>query len=185
MSKTANKWTIESVKLSEVTPFKDNPRTIKSKQFAILRKSLERFGYVDLIVWNKRTGNIVGGHQRYKILMEQGIKEAKMIAVDMSESEELAANITLNNPSIEGDWDDPINELLGHLESYDPEFFVDANFDSLREAVENMPIESIEEDTECPCCKHRWSITQEDITVLSIEEQDALVNGEYVDGDDG
>jgi hypothetical protein len=177
--KTVSKWTIETVSFDDVYPFKDNPRKIKSNRFTALRKSLERFGYVDLIVWNKRSGNIVGGHQRFKILVEQGIKEAKMIVVDMSEQEEISANITLNNPNIEGEWDEPISELLNHLENVEPAFFVDGNFDNLRDAVEKMStVENDEDvDTECPCCSYRWIVTDEDALVLSKEEQEALKKG--------
>jgi hypothetical protein len=176
MAKTVNKWSIETVRLEDVHPFEDNPRKIKNKNFKALKKSLERFGYVDLIVWNKRTGNIVGGHQRYKILLEQGIREAKMIVVDMSEQEEITANITLNNPNIEGEWDDPVDDLLSHLEQVDSEFFVDANFDALRKAVEEMTPAS-KGDTECPCCSHQWDIEEDDIQIMSIEEQSDLING--------
>ena len=178
MSNKVNKWTVETVSLSDVKPFENNPRKIKGEAFASLAKSIERFGYVDLIVWNKRTGNIVGGHQRYKILLEKGIKETKMIVVDMGETEELAANITLNNPKIEGEWDDPITELLGHLEDVDPEFFVEGNLDSLREAIEGIIPENDDTDTECPCCAHKWSITDKDVKIISKKEQDTLLGEE-------
>ncbi len=52
-----------------------------------LEHSIERFGYVDPIIWNKRTGNIVGGHQRYKILLSQGHTEIEVSVVDLSEEE--------------------------------------------------------------------------------------------------
>jgi hypothetical protein len=179
--KTANKWTVETVKLVDVKPFEGNPRTIKSARMAALRASLERFGYVDLIVWNKKTGNIVGGHQRYKILVESGVREAKMIVVEMSEKEELAANLTLNNPNIEGKWDDPIEELLGRIETVDPELFTDANFDDLRDAVVKMAPDPGKDDTdtECPCCSHRWKIDDKDVVVMTRDEQEV-----YADADE-
>ena len=182
--KTANKWKVETIPLADIKPFEDNPRTIKSKRFGALRASLTRFGYVDLIVWNKTTGNIVGGHQRYKILVEQGVREAKVIVVEMSEKEELAANLTLNNPNIEGDWDDPIEELLSRIEQVGPEFFTDANFGDLRKAVSNRapePGDDDSTDTECPCCSHRWEISDKDVVVLSKDEQVALADGEIYD----
>jgi hypothetical protein len=184
--KTANKWTVETVLLTDVKPFEDNPRTIKDKRLSALRASVNRFGYVDLIVWNKRTGHIVGGHQRFKILVEQGVKEAKMLVVDLSEKEELAANLTLNNPNIEGDWDDPIEELLGRVEQVDPEFFADANFDALRKAVSNMTPDPGDDDTdtECPCCSHRWAISDKDVVVLTKDEQASLAEEEEYDPDD-
>ena len=33
-----------------------------------LARSMEKFGCVEPVVWNQRTGNVVGGHQRLKIL---------------------------------------------------------------------------------------------------------------------
>ena len=43
-------------------------------EYEKLRTSIEEFGYVEPVIWNKRTGNIVGGDQRFKILTEQGAK---------------------------------------------------------------------------------------------------------------
>ena len=177
--KSVNKWPIQTVDFVSVKPFEDNPRTIKSKRMSALRTSLQRFGYVDLIVWNRRTGNIVGGHQRFKILVEKGIRQAKMLVVDMCEAMEVAANITLNNPNIEGEWTDPVNELLDHLETKDPELFVDADFDDLRQAVENItPGGDEDADTECPCCQHQWKIADGDVVILTRAQQEALKNGE-------
>jgi len=177
--KTANKWTVETVSLADVKPFEGNPRTINKGRMKALRTSLSRFGYVELIVWNKRTGNIVGGHQRYRILVEEGAREAKMIVVNLSEKEELAANLTLNNPNIEGTWDSPVEELLDRVETVDPELFADANFDDLREAVANIAPESDDdEDTICPCCGHKWAIEESDVVVLTKDEQKSLADGD-------
>ena len=35
------------------------------------------------IVWNKRTGHIVGGHQRFKVLKHQGHTEIECVVVDL------------------------------------------------------------------------------------------------------
>ncbi|WP_228469486.1 ParB N-terminal domain-containing protein [Paenibacillus sp. JNUCC31] len=35
-------------------------------EYEKLRCSIEELGYVEPIVWNERTGHMVGGHQRYK-----------------------------------------------------------------------------------------------------------------------
>lgn len=45
--------------LSELTPADYNPRKITSIAKRGLRKSIQTFGYVDPIIWNKRTGNIM------------------------------------------------------------------------------------------------------------------------------
>lgn len=110
--RSANQWKAEKVLLKDIKPFDKNPRAITVKATKGLKASIERFGYVEPIVWNKTTGNIVGGHQRYTQLMNWGVKEATMMVVEMSKEMELAANLTLNNPEIEGEWDEPALELL-------------------------------------------------------------------------
>ena len=37
-------------------------------EYEKLKNSIEKFGMVEPIIWNKRTGNVVGGHQRLKVL---------------------------------------------------------------------------------------------------------------------
>ncbi len=44
-----------------------------------LKKSILEFDMVEPLVWNKRTGNLVGGHQRLKILKELGIQNPRAI----------------------------------------------------------------------------------------------------------
>ena len=52
--------------VSELKPAGYNPRRIGEAELARLGKSLERFGDLGGIVFNRRTGNLVGGHQRVK-----------------------------------------------------------------------------------------------------------------------
>jgi hypothetical protein len=135
---------------------------------------MKRFGYVDMIVWNERTGNIVGGHQRYSLLFEGGVEEADMMVVDLSPEDEIAANLTLNNPEIEGEWDDPAADLLERIEAVDPEFFTEGGLDDLRKELSKVSEsnEKDDADTECPCCGHRWKISDTDVVVLTKEEQE-------------
>lgn len=172
MSELKN-WKIQKVKLADVKQRPDNPRSISESALDGLRSSLNRFGYVEPIVWNKQTGHIVGGHQRYFVLAESGVTEAKMVVVDMTLEEELAANLTLNNPEIEGEWSDEAIDLLHQVETNDTELFNSLNMDSLRESLEKHPkIDPAEKsnkqgegDTECPCCRHKWNIQAGDVTL--------------------
>ena len=50
-------------RIDELDPAPFNPRTISSEALDGLYHSVERFGLVELIVWNRRTGHVVGGHQ--------------------------------------------------------------------------------------------------------------------------
>jgi DNA modification methylase len=78
---------------------------------------VEEFGYVEPIIWNKRTGNIVGGHQRFKVLKQLGFAEIDCVVVDMDEAREKALNIALNK--ISGDWDTAkLAEVFRDIEQY-------------------------------------------------------------------
>ncbi|MDD4754365.1 MAG: site-specific DNA-methyltransferase, partial [Desulfitobacteriaceae bacterium] len=79
-------------------------------------KSMETFGYVEPIIWNKRSGQIVGGHQRLKILQHQGETEIECVVVDLDETQEKALNITLNK--VTGEWDLPkLADLISELDN--------------------------------------------------------------------
>jgi hypothetical protein len=61
---------------------------------------------VEPIVWNRRTGNIVGGHQRYKVLVALGYDEVDCVVLDIDENKEKALNVALNK--ITGEFDIPL-----------------------------------------------------------------------------
>lgn len=104
---------IQKVKIDKINPAAYNPRIdLKpgNTQYEKLKKSINTFGYVEPLVWNSQTGNLVGGHQRLKILLEQNIKEVDVSVVALDPEKEKALNLALNK--IRGDWDE---EKLGAL----------------------------------------------------------------------
>lgn len=85
-----------------------NPRKIGERQRRALKASLKQNGLLQPIVWNERTGNIVGGHQRINeldSLMRTKNYTLDVAVVNLSESEEVAANIALNNANTMGEFD--------------------------------------------------------------------------------
>jgi len=83
-----------------------------------LARGIREFDCVEPLVWNQRTGYLVGGHQRLKILRERGDREVSVSVVDLSPERERALNILLNNPSAQGDWDyDKLAELIKELQA--------------------------------------------------------------------
>jgi DNA modification methylase len=56
------------MKLKDLAPNPKNPRKISDDQLRRLDKSLTEFGDLSGFVYNKRTGNLVSGHQRQKVL---------------------------------------------------------------------------------------------------------------------
>jgi len=112
---------IEVLNLSKLLPAEKHPRKkLKTGDpaFDDLRRSIETFGYVDPIVWNRRTGNVVGGHQRLEVLRFLGYEEAEVSIVDLSPEMELALDIALDK--VTGEWDLPkLRDVIVELETFD------------------------------------------------------------------
>jgi len=105
---------IAKKKLSELKPAPYNPRKIDKETLEKLKQSIQNFGYVEPLVWNKRTGHVVGGNQRLRVLKELGMDEVDVVIVDLSLEEEKALNLALNK--IEGSWDlEKLEEVLGSI----------------------------------------------------------------------
>ncbi|MFB5193056.1 ParB N-terminal domain-containing protein [Alicyclobacillus fastidiosus] len=115
---------IRVIPVSSINPAPYNPRIDLQpgdKDYERLKKSIEQFGFIEPLVWNEQTGNLVGGHQRFKILTnELHLTEVEVSVVDLDEMQEKALNLALNK--LKGGWDDDkLRELIAELdaEEYD------------------------------------------------------------------
>jgi len=100
-------------KISDLIRPDFNPRIdVRSDKdfYSKLEQSLDEFGYVSPVIWNKRTNHIVGGNQRLAVLEDKGIDEIDVVEVDMSLNKEKSLNVALNK--IGGDWDEEKLALL-------------------------------------------------------------------------
>ncbi len=108
-------------KLSEINPAGYNPRVISLEALSGLTASLEKFGCVEPIIVNVRDkkNTIVGGHQRHKSLLEThgGDYEITCVVVDLSIEDEKLLNLALNNPEIQGNFIDGMDEYITQLKS--------------------------------------------------------------------
>ena len=112
---------IEKMDISRLNPAEYNPRKdLKpgDPEYEKLKRSMEQFGYVEPVVWNKSTEKVISGHQRLKILVDMGKKEVDCVVVEMDEEKEKALNIALNK--INGEWDnDKLAMLISDLQGSD------------------------------------------------------------------
>jgi len=103
--------------MSRINPAPYNPRRdlrIGDPEYEQLRRSLDEFGLVEPLVWNRRTRHLIGGHQRLKVLKARGDTTAIVSVVDLEPAREKALNIALNR--IQGEWDqDKLAALLDAL----------------------------------------------------------------------
>lgn len=111
---------IKKIEVERLKPAYYNPRVNLvdgDTDYRKLKNSIEKFGYVEPIIWNERTGNVVGGHQRLQVLKDLGQKEVEVQVVNLSEKDEKQLNLALNK--IKGQWDYEKLEALLKEFSYD------------------------------------------------------------------
>lgn len=112
---------IEKIQTDRLVPADYNPRKgLKSgdPEYEKLKRSLEEFGYVEPVIWNKTTSHVIGGHQRLKVLLDMGVTEVDCVVVEMDDEKEKALNVALNK--ISGDWDkDKLALLIADLQGAD------------------------------------------------------------------
>lgn len=72
-------------------------------EYQKIARSIEKYGCVEPIIWNEKTGNVIGGHQRLKVLAATGAVEVDVSVVQLSLEDEKALNLALNK--ISGQWD--------------------------------------------------------------------------------
>ncbi len=110
---------IQKVEAGKLNPAAYNPRRdLKpgDKDYEKLKRSIEEFGFVEPVVWNEATGNVVGGHQRLKVLLDMGETEIDCVVVSLEPDKEKALNLALNR--IQGDWDEgKLAELMAELDA--------------------------------------------------------------------
>jgi ParB-like chromosome segregation protein Spo0J len=160
---------IQKIKIDELLPAQYNPRkdlTENDKEYQKLKRSIQEFGYVEPVIWNKKTGLVVGGHQRLKVLKDLGHDEVDCVVVDIDDTKEKALNIALNK--ISGEWQfDKLKDLLEELDTGEFDISL-TGFDM--EEIEKMMLQVHEEeendnkfddelkDVECPECGKRFKV---------------------------
>lgn len=113
---------IERIARSQIADAPYNPRRISAGNKERLQKGLSRHKLVQPPVWNRRTGNLVSGHQRLAILDEKHKGQDYLLdvaAIDVDEAEEVQINILLNNDSAMGEFDNAAVKLLAEEFQFD------------------------------------------------------------------
>jgi DNA modification methylase len=146
---------IKKIPIEKLNPAAYNPRKDLQPgdpEYEKLKRSIQEFGYVEPIVWNKRTGNIVGGHQRYKVLLDMGMSEVDCVVVDLDDAKEKALNLALNK--IQGDWDyEKLKDLLQELDTGEIDLELTGfDMDEIEELIAqiHVPEEIIEDEAPEP-----------------------------------
>lgn len=157
---------VQDIKVEQLNEAAYNPRIPLEPgmpEWEKLRNSIVQFGNVEPIVWNKRTGNVVGGHQRLKVLKSLGYEAVPCSIVDLSEEDEKLLNVALNK--IKGQWDyEKLEELLS---GFDREVATLSGFSEDEIAVILASNEDLWED-------------EEDYSEWDEDAEETVVGGSYV-----
>lgn len=174
------------VDLDQMNPAPYNPRydlQPGDREYDELRASIMKNGLLQPIVWNKRTGNIIGGHQRYKVLKELGIKSCVCAVVDKSPEDEMAANFALNKA--QGRFE---NQLLAKMFEQMEQDAIDYQAIGYNEEEISHIMSGLDWQTEddifdyslepdkkppmvtCPCCGKKFEERENRVTETDIED---------------
>jgi ParB-like chromosome segregation protein Spo0J len=180
--------------ISEIRAAPYNPRlTLRpgDDRYERLKRSLLEFDLVQPLVFNRRTGHLVGGHQRLEVLKNEGAEEVDCIVVDLPLEREKALNVALNNSAVGGDWD--ISLLTPLLEELQGLPTVDATLTGFSEAelrdlvLAPQPAEQWSDgtrdsaDAECATVTLevpmvRWSAVRSRLDELLAEEESVVLH---------
>jgi len=127
----------------QLEPDPDNPREISDEAFEGLKYSVGEFGDLSGVVYNRRLGILIAGHQRVRALREAGATTWRLAGdvgeiihpgtgerfpvrcVDWDETKSRMANLAANSPEISGSYTELALEQLKALEQ-------EVGFESLR-----------------------------------------------------
>lgn len=108
---------IERKRIADLNRAAYNPRIDLipgDPEYENLRRSINTYGLLIPVIWNKQTNNVVGGHQRLTVLENEGETEVDVSVVDLDPMQERQLNVALNK--IEGGWDEEkLAALLSEL----------------------------------------------------------------------
>ena len=128
------------VNINELKESEYNPRQATKKEYDDLKKSIERFGFVDPLIVNSaanRKNIIIGGHFRYRVAKDMGIKEVPVVYVNVPDIEkEKELNLRLNKNT--GEWDFKL------LANFDEKLLLDVGFENIFSSPEEVELPDVD-----------------------------------------
>ena|ERR1051325_10563786 len=116
MKPTPINWRLEKQPIDELIEYQKNPRSMSKKQYKDLQNSLNEFGLIDKPIINLDK-QIIGGHQRIRVLRNQKVKEVECWVPDTQLSEYQIAKLCLRLNKNTGSWEYDVlaNEWDGQM----------------------------------------------------------------------
>jgi len=95
------KLSMKTVPIKSINPATYNPRVDlkpEDPEYQKIKNSLVGFGYIDPLIFNEHNNVLISGHQRLKILKEQGYTHVDVSIVKITDpNKEKSMNMAMNN----------------------------------------------------------------------------------------
>lgn len=171
----ASRIRYEERALKELAPDENNPRVMDDVSLTGLAASIDSFGMIQPLVWNERTGELVGGHQRLKVLRSRGVERTMVVVGDWTLEQQRMVNVALNNPAIQGKFTDDLGSYLDDaLKGLSLSEFRSLRFDTLFDTPKKEPKTSN---------KSSEGLRYQIVIVCADEQQQAELLDELVERD--
>ena len=162
---------IRRVPISEVTPWENNPRGIKAKDFERLKKQIKKLGVYKPLVAFREGGKFVvlGGNMRIRALKDLGFEDVDISIVEPKTEAQKIEYALSDNDRVGYYEEDKLAELVyPHLQEIELEDFkidlgepidlkaLTEKFGPGGEPIEPEYDENIDTENECPKCGYKW-----------------------------
>ena len=170
MDNLSKELKIEYRKISELSEWDKNPRSINRDAFARLKAQITKLGvYKPLIV--DQDNMILGGNMRYKALVDLGVKKVSVIVHECADDSE-RVEIALSDNDRAGYYNETELAELVELNAIDGELYsIDLTVSKTIEEITNAEPRELSENKEidaenllndsnlieCPKCKFSWN----------------------------
>ena len=123
-------FSIETVKLDKIKEWDKNPRLHNVEE---LKKSIDRFGFRNVVVVNKRTMTCEAGHGRLQAAHALGMREVPVLYVDDDDDTAAAIAIADNRMGELAEWkEDELLQILEDLKAKDEDLLGSIGFSNFQ-----------------------------------------------------
>lgn len=109
-------WTLKKFLVKDLKEYSKNPRKLSKNDYEQLSTSISTFGLIDKPI-ALRNGELIGGHQRKKILQKLGITEVECWIPDQDLDDRQVEELNIRLNKNQGEWDHDI--LANQFDSLD------------------------------------------------------------------
>lgn len=158
--------------IKDINPAKYNPREISPYQFSGLCESIKKFGLTQPLIVNKSTNTLVSGHQRLRASEHLGMTQVPVVFVDLSETEEKALNITMNNKNISGEFTEGLRDILADIKNdLGDGYIFDLNLEDVLKDLPNFELDEASNEDEIKDNEKESKLEDKFLIIVTLNDE--------------